>query len=99
MSMSNTKLNNDFLPLLGTDFIELYVGNAKQSAHYYKTAFGFQGLAYSGPETGDKGKVSYALRQEKVTLVLTTPLNIDSEWFSIFWHTYITFFRNKIGLM
>ena len=79
MSMSNTKLNNDFLPLLGTDFIELYVGNAKQSAHYYKTAFGFQGLAYSGPETGDKGKVSYALRQEKVTLVLTTPLNIDSD--------------------
>ena len=79
MSMSNTKLNNDFLPLLGTDFIELYVGNAKQSAHYYKTAFGFQGLAYSGPETGDKEKVSYALRQEKVTLVLTTPLNIDSD--------------------
>jgi len=77
--MSNSKLNNDFLPLLGTDFIELYVGNAKQSAHYYKTAFGFQGLAYSGPETGDKEKVSYALRQEKVTLVLTTPLNIHSD--------------------
>ncbi len=77
--MSNSKLNNDFLPLLGTDFIELYVANAKQSAHYYKTAFGFQGLAYSGPETGDKEKVSYALRQEKVTLVLTTPLNIHSD--------------------
>ena len=77
--MSNAKLNSDFLPLLGTDFIELYVGNAKQSAHYYKTAFGFQGLAYSGPETGDKEKVSYVLRQEKVTLVLTTPLNIHSD--------------------
>jgi 4-hydroxyphenylpyruvate dioxygenase len=68
----------DFLPLLGTDFIELYVGNAKQAAHFYKTAFGFQGLAYSGPETGDKEKVSYVLRQHKITLVLTTPLRPDS---------------------
>lgn len=71
-------MNHDFLPLLGTDFIELYVGNAKQAAHYYKTAFGYQSLAYSGPETGDREKVSYVLRQDKVTLVLTTPLTIDS---------------------
>lgn len=71
-------MNHDFLPLLGTDFIELYVGNAKQAAHYYKTAFGYQSLAYSGPETGDREKVSYVLRQHKVTLVLTTPLTIDS---------------------
>ncbi len=64
----------DFLPLLGTDYIELYVGNAKQAAHYYKSAFGFQSLAYCGPETGEKDKVSYVLRQNVITLVLTTPL-------------------------
>lgn len=68
----------DFLPLLGTDYVELYVGNAKQSAHYYKTAFGFQSVAYSGLETGNKDKVSYVLRQDKITLVLSTPLNADS---------------------
>ena len=65
----------DFLPLNGTDYIELYVGNAKQSAHYYKTAFGFQSLAYAGPETGVRDRVSYVLIQEKMRLVLTTPLN------------------------
>jgi len=67
----------DFLPLLGTDYIELYVGNAKQSAHYYKTAFGFQSLAYSGLETGTKDRVSYVLVQEKIKLVLTSPLKKD----------------------
>ena len=66
--------NKDFLPLYGTDHIELYVGNARQAAHYYKTAFGFQPLAYAGPETGLKDKVSYVIRQQKITLVLTTPL-------------------------
>lgn len=70
--------DQDFLPLLGTDFVELYVGNAKQAAHYYKTAFGYQSYAYSGPETGDKEKVSYVLMQDKVRLVLTTPLQSDS---------------------
>ena len=69
----------DFLPILGTDFVELYVGNAKQSAHYYKTAFGFQEVAYSGLETGDREKVSYVLKQDKIRLVLTTPFNPDSE--------------------
>ncbi len=64
----------DFLPLEGTDYVEFYVGNAKQAAHYYKTAFGFQSLAYSGPETGMKDRVSYAIRQNKLTLLLTTPL-------------------------
>jgi 4-hydroxyphenylpyruvate dioxygenase len=64
----------DFLPLEGTDYVEFYVGNAKQAAHFYKTAFGFQSLAYSGPETGVKEKVSYVLRQNKLTFVLTTPL-------------------------
>jgi 4-hydroxyphenylpyruvate dioxygenase len=64
----------DFLPLEGTDYVEFYVGNAKQAAHFYKTAFGFQSLAYSGPETGVKEKASYVIRQNKLTFVLTTPL-------------------------
>jgi 4-hydroxyphenylpyruvate dioxygenase len=68
----------DFLPLLGTDYVELYVGNAKQAAHYYKTAFGFQSLAYCGLETGIKDKTSYVLKQDKIHLVLTTPLTSDS---------------------
>ncbi len=65
----------DFLPLEGTDYVEFYVGNAKQAAHFYKTAFGFQSLAYAGPETGVKDRVSYVIRQEKLTFVLTTPLH------------------------
>jgi 4-hydroxyphenylpyruvate dioxygenase len=69
----------DFLPLDGTDYIEFYVGNAKQAAHFYKTAFGFQSLAYAGPETGMKDKVSYVIRQNKLTFVLTTPLRTDNE--------------------
>jgi 4-hydroxyphenylpyruvate dioxygenase len=64
----------DFLPLQGTDYVEFYVGNAKQAAHYYKTAFGFQSLAYSGPETGVKERASYVIRQNKLTFMLTTPL-------------------------
>ena len=68
----------DFLPLLGTDYVEFYVGNAKQSAHYYKTAFGFQSYAYAGLETGLKDRVSYVLKQDKIRLVLTTALNSDS---------------------
>lgn len=68
----------DFLPLLGTDYVELYVGNAKQAAHFYKTAFGFQSYAYRGLETGSKDEVSYVLIQDKIKLVLTTPLNSNS---------------------
>jgi 4-hydroxyphenylpyruvate dioxygenase len=68
----------DFLPLNGTDYIELYVGNAKQSAHYYKTAFGFQSMAYAGLETGVKDRASYVLQQDKIRLVLTTPLTSSS---------------------
>src|SRR5579863_7024910 len=64
----------DFLPLQGTDYIEFYVGNAKQAAHYYKSAFGFQSLAYAGPETGMKNKVSYVLQQNKLVFVFTTAL-------------------------
>ncbi|MCU0435561.1 MAG: 4-hydroxyphenylpyruvate dioxygenase [Bacteroidia bacterium] len=68
----------DFLPLLGTDYVEFYVGNAKQAAHYYKTAFGFQSLAYAGLETGVRDRASYVLAQDKIRLVLTTPLNSNS---------------------
>lgn len=68
----------DFLPLLGTDYVEFYVGNAKQSAHFYKTAFGFQSFAYKGLETGSTDSVSYVLKQDKIRLVLTTPLNSKS---------------------
>lgn len=64
----------DFLPLLGTDYVELYVGNAKQAAHYYMSAWGFQPLAYAGLETGLKDRVSYVLQQDKIRLVLTSPL-------------------------
>ena len=68
----------DFLPLFGTDYVEFYVGNAKQSAHYYKTAFGYQSHAYRGLETGSKDSVSYVLKQDKIRLVLTTPLTSSS---------------------
>lgn len=69
----------DFLPINGTDYVELYVGNAKQAAHYYKTAFGFQSLAYAGLETGVKDRTSYVLQQDKIRLVLTTPFDPDSD--------------------
>lgn len=68
----------DFLPLQGTDYVEFYVGNAKQAAHFYKTALGFQSLAYAGPETGTKDRASYVIRQNKLTFVLTTPLRPDN---------------------
>ncbi len=69
----------DFLPLLGTDYVELYVGNAKQAAYYYQTAWGFQPIAYAGLETGRKDSVSYVLEQDKIRLVLTSPLQPDGE--------------------
>ncbi|MEI9942641.1 MAG: VOC family protein [Chitinophagaceae bacterium] len=79
-SKSNTIENTvtDFLPLEGTDYVEFYVGNAKQAAHYYMSAFGFQALAYAGPETGLRDRASYAVRQHKLTFVLTTPLKTDN---------------------
>jgi len=70
----NPETQTDFLPLEGTDYVELYVGNAKQAAHYYMSAFGFQALAYAGPETGIKDRASYVVRQHKLTFMLTTPL-------------------------
>jgi len=82
-TITNTDKNKptvtDFLPLQGTDYVEFYVGNAKQAAHFYKTAFGFQSLAYAGPETGIKDRASYAVRQHKLTFVFTTPLRTDNE--------------------
>jgi 4-hydroxyphenylpyruvate dioxygenase len=69
----------DFLPLQGTDYVEFYVGNAKQAAHYYMSAFGFQAIAYAGPETGVKNKASYVVRQHKLTFVLTTPIRSGNE--------------------
>jgi len=72
-------MEKDFLPLLGTDYIEFYVGNAKQAAHFYKTAFGFQSIAYAGPETGVKDSASYVLRQNKLTFVFTSALRPDHE--------------------
>ncbi len=75
---NNPATQTDFLPLEGTDYVEFYVGNAKQAAHYYMSAFGFQALAYAGPETGVKDRASYALRQHKLTLVLTTPMRMDN---------------------
>lgn len=74
MLATATDTTADFLPLEGTDYVEFYVGNAKQAAHFYKTAFGFQSLAYAGPETGVKDRVSYVIRQNKLTFMLTTPL-------------------------
>ena len=71
---SNQTAPVDFLPLQGTDYVEFYVGNAKQAAHFYKTAFGFQSLAYSGPETGTRTAPAMSIRQNKLTFVLTTPL-------------------------
>jgi 4-hydroxyphenylpyruvate dioxygenase len=74
---NNTLPQIDFLPLEGTDYVEFYVGNAKQAAHYYRTVLGFQPLAYAGPETGQMDKVSYVVKQQKIQFVFTTPLRTD----------------------
>jgi len=67
----------DFLPLNGTDYVEFYVGNARQAAYYYRSAFGMTLVAYSGPETGTHDRASYVVQQNKVRFVLTTPLETD----------------------
>jgi 4-hydroxyphenylpyruvate dioxygenase len=68
------QVQQDFLPLNGTDYVEFYVGNAKQSAYYYRAAFGMKLVAYRGPETGTRDRVSYVVQQDKIRFVLTTPL-------------------------
>lgn len=82
--MTNTAQKNaeqaqDFLPLLGTDYIEFYVGNAKQAAYFYQAAFGFELVAYAGPETGVRDRASYVLQQNKLRFVLTTSMDPDSD--------------------
>ncbi len=74
-----TEYIEDFLPINGTDFLEIYVSNCKQSAHFFKTAFGFQDLAYAGLQTGLKDRESYVLVQDKIRLVLTSPLKSGTE--------------------
>ena len=69
----------DFLPLQGTDYVEFYVGNARQAAHYYMSAFGFQAIAYCGPETGVRDRASYVVRQNKLTFILTTPIKSKND--------------------
>lgn len=74
---TSTAHQTDFLPINGTDYVEFYVGNAKQSAHYYRSAFGFTLVAYCGPETGVRDRASYVLQQGKIRIILTTPLQPD----------------------
>ena len=69
----------DFMPINGTDYIELYVSNSKQAAHFYKTAFGFQSYAYAGLQTGLKDRESYVVIQDKIRLILTSPLQSGTE--------------------
>jgi 4-hydroxyphenylpyruvate dioxygenase len=76
-TLAATAAATDTFPINGTDYIEFYVGNAKQASHYYRSAFGYDLLAYRGPETGTRDKASYLLQQNKVRLVLTTPLTPD----------------------
>ncbi len=78
LSPSSSTPEVDFLPINGTDYIEFYVGNAKQAAYYYQSAFGFQIIGYRGLETGSREEASYLLRQGKIRFVLTTPLSPDS---------------------
>ncbi len=75
---NKTSESIDFLPLNGTDYLEFYVGNAKQSAYFYQAAFGFELVAYCGPETGVRDRASYVLQQNKIRIVLTTPMHPDS---------------------
>lgn len=78
-AQKNGEPASDFLPLLGTDHIEFYVGNAKQAAYFYQAAFGFELVAYAGPETGVRDRASYVLQQDKLRFVLTTSMDPDSE--------------------
>ena len=77
LSHTTRGVQKDFLPLNGTDYIEFYVGNAKQAAYYYRSAFGMKLVAYSGPETKTRDRASYVLQQDKIRFVLTTPLRSE----------------------
>ena len=78
MAANSRVMETDFLPLNGTDYVEFYVGNARQSAYYYRAAFGMKLVAYRGPETGTRDRASYVLQQDKIRFVLTTPLDSES---------------------
>ena len=76
---STPAIQTDFLPIHGTDHVEFYVGNAKQAAYFYRLAMGFSQVAYQGPETGTRDRVSYVLEQNKIRFVLTTPLSSSGD--------------------
>jgi len=78
-TLPTAEQHTDTFPINGTDYIEFYVGNAKQAAHFYRSAFGFELVAYRGPETGNRESASYLLQQDKVRLVLTTPMRATNE--------------------
>ncbi|MBA2422765.1 MAG: 4-hydroxyphenylpyruvate dioxygenase [Chitinophagales bacterium] len=78
LTHSVSKQDVDFLPINGTDYVEFYVGNAKQAAHFYQTAFGFEPVAYAGLETGIRDKASFVMQQNKIRIVFTASLNADS---------------------
>src|ERR1044072_10017593 len=73
---SNVEVH-DTVPINSTDYIEFYVGNAKQASHYYRSAFGFELVGYRGPETGVRDRASYLLQQDKIRFVLTTAIRPD----------------------
>ncbi len=79
LTETKTAVLQDTFPIKGTDHIEFYVGNAKQAAHYYQSAFGFELVAYAGPETGLRDRASYVLQQDKIRFVLTSALSPESE--------------------
>ncbi len=79
LSAPEVGLEKDAFPINGTDYVEFYVGNAKQASHYYRAAFGYQLVGYRGPETGVRDRASYLMQQGKIRLILTTPLSPDSE--------------------
>jgi 4-hydroxyphenylpyruvate dioxygenase len=78
-TLPTAEQHTDTFPINGTDYIEFYVGNAKQAAHFYRSAFGFELVAYRGPETGMRDRASYLLQQDRIRLILTTPIKSDGE--------------------
>lgn len=78
LALPEPGIEQDAFPINGTDYVEFYVGNAKQASHYYRAAFGYSLVAYRGPETGVRDRASYLMQQGKIRLVLTTPLAPES---------------------
>ncbi|WP_337172262.1 4-hydroxyphenylpyruvate dioxygenase [Gemmatimonas aurantiaca] len=78
LTAPETGIEQDAFPINGTDYVEFYVGNAKQASHYYRSAFGYSLVAYRGPETGVRDRASYLMQQGKIRLVLTTSITPDT---------------------